>query len=88
MRQVGLKFLLQGGLFIQVAMQQQQAESLIREWASGELRQKSKSVSGVCSITGSTWSVLIDSIAALHTEQLAQQPTQQNPWGGIGSGRN
>lgn len=91
MKQVWLMFIMEGGMLAKFGMPQAEAENLIRQWASGQLRLKDQTkLTGVCSLTGASWALLIDSIVGLHTISLeaSQQQQGQNPWGGIGSGRN
>lgn len=63
MPMVGLRFLFNGGTFLNVLMPVEEAKTLIRRWASGDF-----ALRGEKRITGGEggWAVALDSIAAIH----------------------
>lgn len=69
----GLRFLFNGGTFLNILMPVEEAKALIRRWVSGEL-----ALRGEKRITGGEggWAVAVDSIAAVH---LVADAPQQMP---------
>lgn len=73
MQLTGLRFLFNGGTFLNVLMPVEEAKTLVRRWASGDL-----ALRGEKRITGGDreWAVSLDSIAAIH---LVADVPQQMP---------
>jgi hypothetical protein len=73
MQLTGLRFLFNGGTFLNVLMPVEEAKTLVRRWASGDL-----ALRGEKRITGGEggWAVALDSIAAIH---LVADAPQQMP---------
>jgi hypothetical protein len=73
MQLTGLRFLFNGGTFLNVLMPVEEAKTLVRRWASGDL-----ALRGEKRITGGEggWAVSLDSIAAIH---LVADAPQQMP---------
>lgn len=70
MPMIGLRFLFNGGTFLNVLMPVEEAKTLVRRWASGDFALRGKK-----RITGGEggWAVAVDSIAAIHLVADAPQ---------------
>lgn len=83
MMDVGLRFLLRGGGFLDVVLPRSQAEEILRKFDSGEYRLKGiRSLAGRCT-TGRTWWVSVEDVLAVHTEHVDVKKIQSVLSGGM-----
>jgi hypothetical protein len=77
MRVLGLKFILEGGSFLQILVPEHEAQHIIRSWLSGTL----KGIIGNdgAETTGGGWGVDMSRVEAVHTIPVEQPATYQPP---------
>ena len=80
---IGLRFLLNYGHFLQIAISEQEAKQIMQGWSAGTLRpilQGTSPPSGI--IPGVAWSIRTECIVAIHTFDL-ELLEQQRPQAGV-----
>lgn len=78
MNQVGLRFMLKSGAFMDAPMTDHDAQTILRKWASRDYHvRKQVTIDGV--VPGGAWSVQVEDITAIFFQVLPVQQQLQTP---------